>query len=161
MDGWKQHTNTLGIFTWRAIIAHCPLREPGAVHFRVPLCPPAGAATNNVAQECSNLILQSRSLVLDHLCRDAGTLFPRPGSVGNGSCFTAVIVGSNLASLASLYGKCGNADYHVTYKYVQRATSETAAGKNTFSMGAISPYHGQANYHHYPSHQTPLSSDSV
>lgn len=61
--------------------------------------------------------------------------------LGNGSCFTAVIVGSNLTSLASLYGKCGNADYHVTYKYVQCVTSETAAGKNKFSKGAISPYH--------------------
>lgn len=82
MDGWmqqqQQHTNILGIFRWRAIIAHCPLWEPGAVHFRVLSYPPAGAATNNVAQECSNLILQSLSLVLDHLCSDAGTLFPRP-----------------------------------------------------------------------------------
>lgn len=43
-----------------------------------PLYPRAGAARNNVAEECSNLILQSLGLVLDRLCSDAGTLFPGP-----------------------------------------------------------------------------------
>lgn len=78
MNGWMRPINTLGIFTWRVISAHCPLWEAGAVHFRVLLYPPAGAARNNVAQECSNLIPQSLRLVLDHLRSDAGTLFPRP-----------------------------------------------------------------------------------
>lgn len=117
MSEWMGHTNTLGIFTWRVIIAHCPLWEQGAVHFGVrQLELPGTMWLRNVLIWSFKA---SASFWIICVVTQGHCSLAEPG---NGSCFTAVIVGSNSTSLVSFYGKCGNADYHVTHKYVQCVT---------------------------------------
>lgn len=130
MDGWMRHTNTLGIFTWRVIIAHCPRWEPGAVHFRVRQLELPGTMW------LWNVLIwsfkASTSFWIICVVTQGHCSLARPG---DGSRFTAVIVGSNLTSLVSFYGKCGNTDYHVTHKYVQCVTQ---MARNSFHKRAVS-----------------------